>query len=120
MSKLYNEYLIKKGENSKKLYLFKKGIFFIFLSDDAKRMSVELGLKLSSLNKSVEKCGFPVSQLEKYLKFLKLLQVDYEIVYLGIDFVINDLKSINVNKLSDGELREKFHYYQKLLGDDNE
>ena len=61
MSKLYDKYkdLKQSSENSfKKLYLFKSGIFFIFLDDDAKIASSLLSLKLGMLNDTVCKCRF--------------------------------------------------------------
>ena len=43
MSKLYNKYLNLKEMDSSKLYLFKNGIFYIFISDDAVSVSETLG-----------------------------------------------------------------------------
>ena len=39
MSKLYEQYLKLKNENPKKLYLFKSGLFYIALEDDAVALS---------------------------------------------------------------------------------
>lgn len=59
MSKLYEKYKSLKSENNDKLYLFKSGIFYIFLDEDAKKMSNFLNLKLTNLNESICKCRFP-------------------------------------------------------------
>lgn len=70
MSKLYEKYLSLKKENPSTFYLFKNGIFYIFLDEDAKKMSNILNLKLSNLNESVLKCGFPVNSFSKYMNLL--------------------------------------------------
>lgn len=80
MSKLYDNYLfLKKNENNSDttLYLFKSGIFFIFLDNDAKIASKLLNLKITYLTQSVVKCGFPLNSLEKYSNLLK--QTSYEL-----------------------------------------
>ena len=72
MSKLYSKYLsLKKETNSSKIYLFKSGIFYLFIDEDAKMMSPLLQLKLTNLNPTVLKCGFPVNSLEKYMPLLE-------------------------------------------------
>ena len=45
MSKLYKKYMSLKINDSSKVYLFKSGIFYIFLDDDARTMSPILNLK---------------------------------------------------------------------------
>lgn len=117
MSKIYNEYLRLKQKDFNKIYLIKNGNFYIFLDEDAKVMSEELGLKLSKFNNKINKCGFPITELNKYLKFIKLLKFDYEIIYLGYDFIINDILNLDLNHLDEKEVKEKLKYYQKLLGD---
>ena len=80
MSKLYVEYLNLKKENSNQLYLFKSGIFYIALEDDAKRLSEIFDFKLINLNESVLKCGFPQKRLEFYSNKLNSLNVSFQIV----------------------------------------
>lgn len=120
MSKLYNEYLKLKRINKEKVYLIKNGKFFIFIEEDAKRINQELGLKLIELTKGIEKCGFPVTELDKYLKFLTILNIDNEVIYLGKDFVLNDLKKLKVISLSKKEMREKLIYYQNILKEEKD
>lgn len=67
MSKLYEKYKNLKSENATKLYLFKSGIFYIFLDEDAIKMSNLLNLKLTNLNETIVKCGFLFMFI--YLKF---------------------------------------------------
>ena len=68
MSKLYNIYQDLKKEDKEKIYIFKAGAFFILLDDDAKLISEKLNLKLTKLNDSLVKCGFPINSIEKYTK----------------------------------------------------
>ena len=80
ISKLYNKYLQLKDKNPSHFYLFKSGIFYIFLAEDAKKMSSILNLKLNNLNESVLKCGFPINSLQKYMNLLKTANCEVEII----------------------------------------
>lgn len=82
MSKIYNTYKnLKCNESSKNnLYLFKSGIFFIFIDEDARIASNLLGLKIGKLNDTIVKCGFPISSLEKYSKLLSTTNYSLKIV----------------------------------------
>ena len=115
MSKMYKRYLELKQENKAKIYLFKSGIFNIFLDDDAKLMSNILNLRLTNLNENVLKCGFPVNNLSKYLNIIKNSGHEVNIIdnladkplssknYLlnsSINNLIEKLVSTNSNELS--------------------
>lgn len=96
MSKLYQKYMALKVQNSKQLYLFKSGIFYIFLDEDAKLMSPRLNLKLTNLNSMVVKCGFPASQLDKYIKLItdtnfpfKIIESSDNMSYLPNEYKLN-------------------------------
>ncbi len=83
MSKLYENYLFLKNndkDSSNTLYLFKSGIFFIFLDDDARKASHLLHLKLTCLTDKIVKCGFPINALEKYKKLLKQTSYNTKII----------------------------------------
>lgn len=67
MSKLFDVYKRLKKEDSETLYLFKSGIFYIFLDEDAKTINKFYNLKLTYLNAEIVKCGFPLNSLQKYL-----------------------------------------------------
>lgn len=107
MSKLYERYQLLKSQNPSILYLFKSGIFYIFLDDDAKKMSSLLNLKLTNLNENVLKCGFPVNNLSKYRALIQNTGYKVEIVNSSTDtthstddYILNsDIKSF-VQKLS--------------------
>jgi DNA mismatch repair ATPase MutS len=66
LSKLYNTYLALKKQDSQTIYLFKSGIFFIAIDDDARTLSNAFDFKLSNLNNDILKCGFPCSSFYKY------------------------------------------------------
>ncbi len=111
MSKLYNKYLELKSYDYTTLYLFKSGIFYIFLSDDAKKVSSLLGLKLTLLNSTIAKCGFPISAADKYFGMLNNSGYSFKIIDLSsnnscniknkeINILLNKLTSINTNNLS--------------------
>lgn len=87
MSKLYQKYLDLKSENSNKMYLFKSGIFYLFLDKDAYEISKSFGLKLTNLNDDVKKCGFPANNLSKYVNLLNEHQIEFCIVDENLDKV---------------------------------
>lgn len=115
MSKLFNKYLSLKNSDNTKLYLFKSGIFYIFLDEDAKKISSILNLKLTNLNDKILKCGFPCSNISKYMEKLKSLDINFQIVdenlnsvtyekkYIDnveISNIIDSIKKLDMNKLS--------------------
>lgn len=101
MSKLYKKYLELKKTNSSKIYLFRSGLFYIFIEDDAYLMSNILSLRLTNLNESVVKCGFPSTVLNKYLNLIKSLNYNVNI--------IDDLNSVPLscnNYISNEKIKE--------------
>ena len=80
MSKLYQTYVALKVQDSSQLYLFKSGIFYIFIDEDAKLISSLFNLKLTNLNSMIVKCGFPTSQLEKYTKLFEIANLSFKII----------------------------------------
>lgn len=126
MSKLYDNYLYLKETDDKTLYLFKSGIFFIFLADDAKIASKLLNLKITYFTEDVIKCGFPVSSLEKYTNILKRSSYNFKIVdnikntiYSihnyeideDIDKLLSKLSTVDTNSLS---VKEAYNFIDSL------
>lgn len=99
MSKLYNKYLELKKHDNKKYYLFKSGMFYLFIGEDANFVSGKLGLKITKLNDDINKCGFPVNALDKYLEKLKNSKIKFVIVD-GETSVINTNTYVNDNKIN--------------------
>lgn len=129
MSKIFNEFEKKKLENSEKLYLFKSGIFYISLNEDAKKLSQLFGFKITSLNEKVTKVGFPAKKLEFYTNILTNCSIDFEIVdsnygkienqkdYLNnkkIEEIIKSLKELDMNKIS---FEDAFYILKKINTD---
>lgn len=80
MSKLYLEYLKRKKENNNKYYLFKSGLFYIFIDEDARNISKITPLNITNLCNEIVKCGFPSNSLEKYLNIFKNLGLEVDII----------------------------------------
>lgn len=95
MGKLYTKYLQLKKENAEIAYAFKVGIFYIFLDEDAEFISTKLGLKLTHLNDTVLKCGFPISKLSKYTELLTLENINFKLVDNTLSVVNNTNEYVN-------------------------
>lgn len=80
MSSLYMKYLEKKKLDKETYYLFKTGNFYIFIDEDAKKISEVVPLKLTNLTSDILKCGFPVNALERYLTIFKNLSFKIKII----------------------------------------
>lgn len=115
MSKLYEKFLELKKEEKTKIYLFKSGIFYIALEEDAKKISNLFNFKITNLNENVIKCGFPEKKLEYYSSLLAQNNINFQIVDLKYSKVenysdylnnikckniINTLISIDMNSIS--------------------
>ena len=68
MSKLYMKYLEKKNIDKNKYYLFECGTFYIFIDDDAYKISKYVPFKITKLNENIVKCGFPKNSIDKYME----------------------------------------------------
>ena len=67
-------------ENNDKYYLFRTGLFYIFIDEDARNISKITPLSITNLSNEIIKCGFPSNSLEKYLNIFKNLGLDVDIV----------------------------------------
>ena len=61
-------------------------MFYIFLDEDAIKISKITLLRLTNLNNDIVKCGFPDNSLDKYMDVFNNLGLDVEIV----DSIKND------------------------------
>ena len=112
MSKIYDTYkkLKLQSDNENTLYLFKYGIFFIFVDEDAKIVSNLLHLKLGQLNDTIVKCGFPINSLEKYVNLLKSTNYQVEIVNSNPESIFSTSEYLyfeNLKKVADEFLKLK-------------
>lgn len=109
MSKLYSEYLKRKKEDNSKYYLFKSGLFYIFIDEDAKSINKITPLNITKLNNDIVKCGFPENSLDKYLEIFKNLGLHIDVIE---DFcskeskeevnnkIIKKIKNLNIDTLT--------------------
>ena len=89
MSKLYSKYLEQKALNPNILYLFKSGIFYMALNEDANKLSDALSLKVTNITDKLYKCCFPVSKSDYYFKTLESLNINYKIIDPSQNVILN-------------------------------
>ncbi len=100
MSKLLKQYEELKKQDSNTIYLFHVGIFYNILNEDAKIVNEKLGLKITDLGPQIYKCGFPISQIEKYSSLLKKNNLKYKIIDNSQIKNTNDyLNNIEIKKI---------------------
>ena len=87
MGKLYTKYKSLKEKDSSMLYLFKSGIFYIGLDEDAKKLNETLGLKLTNFDGNTVKCGFPSNSLETYLTKLQDSNINFRLIDNSFDTI---------------------------------
>lgn len=90
MSKLIKKLEELKKHDASSIYIFRVGIFYNILNEDAKILNEKLGLKLTSLSPEIVKCGFPISSLNKYTEKLDKMQIKYSIIDNLVDTTITD------------------------------
>lgn len=100
MGKLYTKYTKLKQENPNITYIFKVGIFYIFIDEDAKYINSVLGLKLTPLNDTIFKCGFPISKLSKYTSLLEENKIQFQIVDNNLSVITNTEDYVNREEVS--------------------
>lgn len=117
MSKLLKKYDELKKKDPKKVYLFKNGIFYILLNEDARKVSKELNLKLTDLGPEMIKCGFPVAKLEKYTTLLNQKKIAFELIQASSESQItskNIIKQINNIDLKNTTPKEAFDFIYNI------
>lgn len=105
MSKLQKQYEELKKKDVEKIYIFKVGIFYNILNEDAKIVSDSIGLKLTDLGPSIVKCGFPIAKLDKYTNLLKSKNLPFEVISdiapsnqnTSYEKIVNKIKKIDLN-----------------------
>ena len=126
MSKLYDEYRKLKIKDENKLYIFKSGMFYIALEEDAKTLSEMFDFKIVKLNENVVKSGFPISRLEYYLELLSKRNINFEIIdgnyskienyedYMNnckLKKIITDINNLDLDNVT---FKEAYNYLEKL------
>ena len=129
MSKLYEKYLQLKKENNNTIYLFKSGIFYISIQEDAEFLANEFSFKITNLNEEITKCGFPQTRLgyyiqrlqEKNIKF-QIIDPKYEKVQNNEDYINNENIKRIINEiiqidLDDTSYKEAYGLLEKIQND---
>lgn len=119
------EYLKKKHADENKYYLFKSGMFYIFLDDDAKKISKITPLSITYLNKDIVKCGFPTNSLSKYLDIFNNLGLEIEIVervndnLSNVDVeIIKRIRRLNIDNLTPLKALNLLSDFKVMLGEE--
>lgn len=123
MSKLLKQYEEFKKKDSKKIYIFKVGIFYNILNEDARKVSSAIGLKLTDLGPDIIKCGFPIAKLEKYTQLLKSKDLNFEIVpnqassnqNVSYDNIIKKIQNIDLNNTTCKEAFDILYNIQQKI-----
>ena len=115
MSKLYNMYNELKKQDSDFIYLFKSGIFYIALDQDAYTLSKFFNFKITNFNDTIVKCGFPCTSLQKYSTIFNAYNLKIKIIEntlntsydfkdysnkIIINKMLDKINSIDINSLS--------------------
>ena len=123
MSKLLNQYNELKKKDSSKVYIFKVGIFYNILNEDARIVSNAIGLKLTDLSPEIIKCGFPISKLEKYLHLLNAHNIGFEVIdppassnqTISYSEIIKKIQNIDLNNTTCKEAFDILYNIQQKL-----
>jgi len=123
MSKLQKQYEELKKKDPDKIYIFRVGIFYNILNEDARLVSKEIGLKLTDLSPEIIKCGFPVATLEKYTNLLTEHNIQFEIVpnqtssnqNVSYEHIIRKIQNIDLNNTTCKEAFDILYNIQQKL-----
>ena len=98
MSKLLTTYTNLKKQDNETFYLFKIGLFYNFINEDASIMSNLLHLKITNLSPAIIKCGFPNNSFDKCMKVLLSLPYKIKIIDSLENNTLFELKNFETNK----------------------
>ena len=89
--KLTDEIEKLQEKNEGKIILMKSGIFFIAIGKDAVVLHEVLGLKTTCIKERICKVGFPVRNVEKYIRLLNENDLSFIIYIKNIENQIEEL-----------------------------
>lgn len=124
MSKLLKIYNELKKKDTEKIYLFKNGIFYYMLNEDATIVSEKIGLKITNLSPEIIKCGFPTSKINKYIELFNLKNLQYEIIENSSseknqtdssEQILKQIKNLDLSKTTPMECFDLIYNIQKKL-----
>lgn len=124
MSKLLKQYEELKKQDPEKIYIFKVGIFYNILNEDARIVSNTIGLKLTDLSPEIIKCGFPIAKLEKYTHLLESHNLKFQVVSTPApsnqntsyyDSIIKKIQDIDLNNTTCKEAFDILYNIQQKI-----
>ena len=123
MSKLLKQYNELKSKDPKKVYIFKVGILYNILNEDARVVSNAIGLKLTDLSPEIVKCGFPIAKLEKYTNLLNSHNISFEVVTTPTstnqntpyDNIIKTIQNVDLNNTTCKEAFDILYNIQQKI-----
>lgn len=86
LNKNFQKYLSLKEKLPNTFLIFNFDIFYIFINEDAIKISSILSIKLTKSCENILTCGFLKSQISKYVDILNKKNINFEFVennYLG-------------------------------------
>lgn len=117
MSKILDKYSELKEKDKDKMYMFKSGKFYIFVSDDCDRINEYVVLKKVAFSNTY-KCGFPDVALDDYLRVFKNHNLNIEII---TDFTLNNgnvediIRSIDTDNITPMEALKVLVKLKRIL-----
>jgi DNA mismatch repair ATPase MutS len=125
MSKIYEKYLELKSNNKDKMYLFHCGKFYIFVGDDVDKINNYIVLKKVPFCKETDKCGFPDSSLNDYLRVFNNQSLDIEVIENigneskgGNNNIVKALNKLDINNLTPMEALLELKKLKELVLDE--
>ena len=76
-------------------------MFYIFIDEDATKISEIFGFKLVKLNDKINKCGFPSSRLDYYIDKMQTRGIKFKIIDEDYSKIENYADYMNNNKLKE-------------------
>lgn len=99
--KLYEKYLKSKLNDKNKIYIFRSGIFYVCLDEDAKVLNDKYGLSLTPFNNEILKCGFPIKSASKYFSMFDNDKINYEIVKeSNSDAILKIIEKVDIQNIT--------------------
>lgn len=117
------KYLECKCVDKNKYYLFKSGMFYVFIDKDAKDIAKYVELKLINLNKNILKCGFPCSKIDKYMDIFNNIGLCVEIVdgnrdnVLVDEDIIREIKMLDIDNISPIQAMDILYKFKEKLSE---
>lgn len=117
MSKILDKYNELKEKDKEKMYMFKSGKFYIFVSEDCDRINEYVVLKKVEFSNTY-KCGFPDIALDDYLRVFKNHNLDIEII---TDFTLDNgnvediIRSVDINNTTPMEALKVLVKLKRIL-----